>query len=232
MCQMERSTMELIEAISLRKSIRGYLSKPVPKETLSRILELAIKAPSNDNAQPWGFAILGGKALDDLRKAVEEQFLAGTAPHPDIPVPIFIEVYRSRQIELAKSIFQLMNIAREDREKRREWLRKMARFFDAPNVIIITLDDLGKQDSVYYFMFSIGMLTQNIALAAVNFGLGTCVDLAAALYPDVVKGLLGISESKKIAAILTIGYPDWEFPANKVQTTREPLANIATWHGI
>ena len=224
--------MEVIQAIRSRKSIRGYLSNPVSKETLNQILELAIWAPSNDNAQPWGFAILGGKALDDLRKAVEEKFIAGAAPHPDIPVPVFTGIYRSRQIELAKSLFQLLDIAREDREKRQQWLQKMMRFFDAPNAIIITLDDLGEQASVYYFLFSLGMLTQNIALAALNFGLGACVDLAAVLYPEVVKKLLDIPESKKIAAAITIGYPDRDFPANKLQTTREPLINIASWYGL
>ncbi len=110
--------------------------------------------------------------LDDLRKAVEERFLAGAVHHPDIPIPVFVEVYRTRQIELAKGIFRLMDIPREDKEKRQQWLRKMARLFDAPNAIVITLDDAGQQDNVYYFLFSIGMLTQNIALAAVSFGLG------------------------------------------------------------
>ncbi len=224
--------MEIVQAIRLRKSIRGYQSNPVPREILTQILEMAIRAPSNDNVQPWGFAVLGGKVLDDLRKAVEEKFMDGAAPHPDITIPVFVGVYRSRQVEVAKSIFQLMDIAREDKEKRQQWLRKMVRFLDAPYTIIITLDDLGEQASIYYFLFSLGMLSQNIALAALNFGLGTCVDLAAILYPEVVKKLLGIPESKKIVAAITIGYPDWNFPANKLQTTREPLINIATWYGV
>ncbi len=224
--------MEVIEAIKTRKSIRGYLSTPVTKDTLSQILEIATCAPSNDNAQPWGFYVLGGKALDDLRKTVEEQFLAGTAPYMDFPSPVFTGVYRDRQIELAKSIFQLMDIAREDKEKRRQWIRKMTRFFDAPNAIIITLEDLGEQKSDHYFLFSIGMLAQNISLLAQNFGLGTCVDLAAVLYPGVVKSQLGIPQSKKIAAAITIGYPDRDYPANKLKSTREPLASITSWHGI
>jgi len=224
--------MEVIQAIKSRKSIRGYLPNPVPKETLTQILELATWAPSNDNAQPWSFVILGGKALDDLKKSIEEEFITGAEHHPDIPVPVFTGIYRSRQVELAKSLFQLMDIAREDKEKRQQWLLKMMRFFDAPNAIIITLDDLGEQDSVYYFLFSIGMLAQIIALSALNFGLGTCVDIAAVRYPKVVKKLLGIPEYKKIVAAMTIGYPDWDYPANKLQTAREPSINIATWHGI
>lgn len=224
--------MELIEAIKNRKSIRGYLPKPVPKDTLTQILEVATCAPSNDNAQPWGFYVLGGKPLDDLRKAVEEQFIAGTAPNMDFPAPVFKEIYRDRQIELAKTLYELMSIAREDKDKKQNWIRKMARFFDAPNVIVITLEDLGEQKSDYYFMFSIGMLTQNIALLAQNFGLGTCVNLVALLFPSVIKKQLGMPQSKKIAAAVTIGYPDWDYPANKLRSKREPLANITSWHGM
>ncbi len=224
--------MELTEAINLRKSIRGYLPKPVPREVLARVLERGTRAPSNDNAQPWGFAVLGGKPLDDLRKIIEERFLTGAAAHPDVPVPHFIGVYRERQIELAKSLFQLMNIAREDKEKRQQWLRRMARVFDAPNAILVTLEDLGKPGSVFYFLLSIGMLTQNISLAAVELGLGTCVDIMPLLYPADIKSLLGIPESRKLAALLAIGYPDPDFPANRVQTTREPVEKLTTWHGF
>ena len=221
--------MELLEAIKSRKSIRGYKATPVPKETLARILEIAIRAPSYDNAQPWGFAILGGKALNDLKEALQEQFLARVEPHPDFPGEILAGVYRSRQVELAKSLFQLMGIAREDKEKRMQWILRMIRFFDAPNAIIISID---KEVSGPYFMLSLGALTQTIALAAVNFGLGTCIEGLMLGFPEVIRRITGIPESKRIAIGISIGYPDWDFPANKLQSAREPLANIATWHGL
>lgn len=109
---------------------------------------------------------------------------------------------------------------------------RMFRFFDAPNAIIITIDHLDPESSGYYFMFSLGMLTQNIALAAVNSGLGTCIDLAAVLYPEIIRQVVGIPESRKIAIGIAIGYPDWDFPANRVETSRESLSNITSWHGI
>jgi nitroreductase len=66
--------MELIEAIKSRRSIRGYKPTPIPKETLAKILAAATRAPSGLNSQPWEFIVLGGKALDDLKHAIEGKY--------------------------------------------------------------------------------------------------------------------------------------------------------------
>jgi nitroreductase len=222
--------LELVEAIKSRKSIRGYEPTPVPKETLGKVLEIATHAPSAMNVQPWKFTILGGKVLDELKEALQEKFLAGVEPHPDFgPYPRFTGVYKSRQVELGKSLFQLMDIAREDKGKRLEWGAKMIRFFDAPNAIIISVD---KEVSDFLSIFSLGTISQTIALAAIEFGLGTCIEQDPVFYPEVIRQIAGIPESQKIAVGIAIGYPDWDFPANKLESAREPVENIATWRGV
>ena len=222
--------MELLEAIKSRKSIRGYKPTPVPKEILTQILEIAFHAPSAMNIQPWKFAILGDKMLNELKEALQERFLAGVEPSPDFArYPRLAGVYRDRQVDLAKNLFQLMDIAREDKGRRMEWMLKMIRFFDAPNAIIISLDE---EVNSFLSIFSLGTITQTIALAAVNFGLGTCIEQAAVYYPEVIRQITGIPESQQIAITIAIGYPDWDFPANKLKSTREPLANIGTWFGV
>jgi nitroreductase len=222
--------MELIEAIKLRKSIRGYKPTPVPKETLAQILEIATRSPSALNTQPWKFTILGGKVLDELKEALQEQFLAGVEMHPDFPLsPLPSGIYRTRQVDLAKGLFQLLDIAREDKGKRTEWTARAFRFFDAPNAIIVSMD--GEIDN-FSSIFSLGIISQTIALVAVNFGLGTCIEQNSALYPEVIRKITGIPESQIISVGMAIGYPDWDFPANKLQSAREPLSNIATWHGV
>ena len=222
--------MDLLEAIRSRKSIRGYKPVPVPKETIAQILEIATRAPSPLNVQPWKFAVLGGEVLDNLKKAVEERSLAGVEPHPDFErEPALAGVYRSRQVEIGKSLFQLMDIAREDKEKRNQWMLKMIRFFDAPNAIIISIDE---EISGPLFVFGLGTVSDSIALAALHFGLGTIIEQAVVYYPELIRQFTGIPESQKIAVGIAIGYPDWDFPANRVQSTREPLANITTWHGV
>ena len=114
--------MELIEAINSRKSIRGYKPTPVPKETLAQVLETSLRAPSAMNLQPWKFTILGGKVMEELKDALQEKVLAGEKGQPDFDsYPPLSGSYRERQVDLAKGLFQLMGIAREDKKKRQEW---------------------------------------------------------------------------------------------------------------
>ena len=222
--------MELVEAIKSRKSIRGYKSTPVSKAILAQILEIATNAPSSMNTQPWKFTVLGGKALDELKEALQKRFLEGAELHPDFGLsPPPSGVYRNRQVDLAKSLFQLLDIAKEDRGKRTEWTAKAFRFFDAPNVMIISMDE---EISSYSYIFSLGAISQTIALVAVDFGLGTCIEGNSILYPEVIRQITGIPESQKIVAGIAIGYPDWDFPANRLRSTREPLDTVATWLGM
>jgi len=109
--------MEVIESIKTRKSIRGYLPTPVPKDILTQILEIATCAPSNDNAQPWGFPCRGrqssGRPSASYRGAVSSRI----EPHWDLPIPAFTGIYRDRQVELGKTLFGLMDIARKTRRR-------------------------------------------------------------------------------------------------------------------
>jgi len=222
--------MELIEGIRSRKSIRGYKPTPVPKETLSQILEIATYAPSAMNMQPWKFMALGGKTLEKLTNVLQEKFLAGEEPHPDFSlISPSAGVYWERRVAVAQELFRLMGIAREDRGQRLEWDLKMLRFFDAPNAIIISLDE---EISSSLFIFSLGLVTQTIALAALNLGLGTCIEGRPIIYPNVIRQITGIPESQRIAIGIAIGYPDGDFPANKLESSREPLENIVTWLGV
>lgn len=222
--------MELIEAVKLRKSIRGYKPTPVPKEILSQILEIATRAPSGLNTQPWKFTVLGGKVLDDLKDALQKCFLQGAEMHPDFPLSPSIQgVYRERQVALGKSLYQLLGITKEDKGKQIEWMTKAFRFFDAPNAIIIGVDEAISGSMA---MFSLGAVAQTIALVALHFGLGTCIEQNPVLYPEVVRKFTGIPESEKIAVAVAIGYPDWDFPANKLHSEREPLSKVVTWCGV
>ena len=220
--------MELIEAIQARKSIRGYKVDPIPKQILNDILQAAIRAPSAVNTQPWKFTVVAGKVLEKLKRANIERFELGETPLPDVPLESYTDIYRKRQVDLAIQLFQLLGIAREDKEKRNDWLKKGIRFFDAPAVIIISVD---KSHGSEHSMIAVGAVIQTIALAALNYGLGTCAQDQGVFYPEVVRRFTGIPESQRMVICLTIGYPDWDFPANKVESSREPVENCTTWCG-
>ncbi|MGQ9654748.1 MAG: nitroreductase family protein, partial [Thermodesulfobacteriota bacterium] len=64
--------MDVTQAVMARRSIRAFSEEPVPKEKLEEIMGAALRAPSWGNTQPWGFAIVGGAALDCIREECVE----------------------------------------------------------------------------------------------------------------------------------------------------------------
>ena len=221
--------MDIVEAIRSRKSIRGYKTDPVPGEVLREIIDIAIRAPSAMNTQPWEVTIITGEVLDKIKKDNIEMVNLGVTPHPEAPHMRFEGEYRQRQVDLAIDIFKLMDITREDKEKRAQWALRGNRFFDAPAAIILSMDK-SLDDSAMSF-FDIGAIMQTICLAALKHGLGTCVEDQGVMFPEVVRKHTGIPESKRIMMSIAIGYPDWDFPANRLDTPREPVDNVITWCG-
>lgn len=221
--------MELLEAVKSRQSIRAYKPIPVTKDILAQIIEVARWAPSGSNTQPWEFFILGGDVLERLKDALQQRFLARVEPNPDIPITSLPDVYRGRRIELVSSLYSALNIAREDREERQKWYLKMMRAFEAPNVILVTTE---ADTSDGWVMFNIGAVTQTIALVALEFGLGTCIEGALVQYPDVVREVASIPASKKLVIGIAIGYPDWDMPENKFRSSRVPVEELVFWRGL
>lgn len=58
--------MDTLTAITARRSIREFEDKPVPQETIEKLLEMATKAPSGKNRQPWRFVVLQGSKKAEL----------------------------------------------------------------------------------------------------------------------------------------------------------------------
>ncbi|MEJ2286215.1 MAG: nitroreductase [Desulfobacterales bacterium] len=223
--------VNIIEAIRTRKSIRDFTADPVPQHILKKIIEVAVRAPSAENSQPWEFTIVAGDILDTIRKTNIEKLKSRALPHPDLSTEGLPRdsVYRRRQIEIAKQLFGLMDIPREDLEKRDRWMELGFRYFNAPSAIVISMD---RSLSYPRPIFDIGSITLTICLAALHYGLGTCIANQGIAYPEVLHKFAGIPESKRIVISIAIGYPNWHFPANKVVSEREPIENITTWVGF
>jgi nitroreductase len=220
--------MDLMEAIQQRRSIRAFRNKPVPKDTIMEILNIACRSASAMNTQGWEFAVVSGKKLDKLRAAIVEKLKNGAPIVPDHLVVSWPNegVYKQRQITLAKQLFKAMDIQREDTEKRAWWLERGFRFFDAPAAIIITCDKvLGEAGP----LLDLGAVMQNICLAAMHFGLGTCIEDQGVLYPEVFREHTGIPQTKRLMIAIAIGYPDLNFPANQIRSERETAENLTTW---
>ena len=197
-------------------------------------MELALRAPSWANTQPWEFAIVGGKKLQEIRQAftekVEEQ------PNPDLPYPQqFPEPYDTRRRALVMKTFEIKRINREDRERRKWWRLQGLRFFEAPSAIYIYTDRSFylQGDSLNVWpIFDCGLVAENIMLLAVKYGLGTVPQIQTVTYPDVLRTILGIPDSKFMVLGIAIGYPKWGDPINQFCSEREPLDKVARWYGF
>lgn len=220
--------MDLIDALQKRRSIRAFTDKPVPKKIIMEILNIACRAPSAMNTQPWEFIVLTGERLNQIRATIVEKLKSGAPIVPDHLVVSWPNegVYKDRQINLAKQLFQAMDIPREDKEKRAWWSERGFRFFDAPAAIIIATDKvLGEAGP----LLDLGAVMQNICLAALHFGLGSCVEDQGVLYPEVFREHAGIPSNKRLMIAVALGYPDPDFPANKIRSEREPAENLTIW---
>jgi nitroreductase len=81
-------------------------------------------------------------------------------------------------------------------------------------------------------LLDIGAVMQSICLAALSRGLGTCIEDQGVMYPEVIREFAEIPASKRIIISIAIGYPDWSFPANRVESAREPIDSTTTWCGF
>ncbi len=219
--------MELVDAVRGRRSVRGYLDKPVDRKTLEEVLKLAQRAVSALNTQPWKFAVVTGDILDRIREENIACFRAGEAP--DYGDQKTEGIYMARRIGIAKQLFVAMDITRGDREKRDRWTERGYRFFEAPAAILIYMDgDLDETKN----RFEMGAVAQLITLAAMEYGLGTCVENQAIMYEKGIRKYLDLPEEARLAAGIAIGYPDPDFPANGVVSERAELNDVTAWYGF
>jgi len=226
--------MEITEAITTRKSIRAFKPDPVPRKLLGEILELAVRAPSWTNTQPWEFAIVTGSKLEEIRQIYLTRI--GKELNPDFQRPLqFAEPYDTRKRIAINQSHEAQGMRREDKEARIAWEHAQLTNFGAHCEINIYIErslyhhDIGTN---VYSIFDCGSVAENIMLLATKYGLGTIPQAQAVVHPDILRKILGISDSKLMIVGLAIGYPDWNNSLNKMHTDREPLDQIAKWYGF
>ena len=206
---------DLEQAINDRRSIRMFLpDKPVPRKLIDEALELAIRAPSNSNVQPWHLVLVSGPARERLVEAMLDE--ARSKPPKVPPLP---EAFEHHRRDVGAQVYGSMGITRGDTEGRRAAVLRNWEFFRAPVGGIISMH----RDLHYVDSLGVGMFVQNFLLALTARGLGTCVQVAIAGYPEILHEHLGIPPEFMILSGLAIGYPDRNFPANNLHIGRNPI---------
>jgi len=213
---------DLEQAVNERRSIRMFLpDKPVPRELVDRALELAIRAPSNSNVQPWHLRLVSGAARDRLVAALLDEASSKPPVVPELP-----ELFAHLRRELGAKVYGSMGITRDDSEGRRIAVLRNWEFFRAPLAGIVCMH----RDLHYVDSLGVGMFLQTFLLALTAHGLGTCVQVSIAGYPEIVREQLSISDEYAILCGLAIGYPDPTFPANTLRTDRNPIEHNVVFH--
>lgn len=218
-------------AIISRRSIRRFLPTPVPQATVAAILDVAARAPSGTNMQPWRGYVLAGSEMDRLCAAVLTVFDAGEPGHrhevqyyPDE----FFEPYLSRRRKVGWDLYGLLGIGRGQAAKMKAQHQRNFRFFDAPVGLVFTIDRRLATGS----WLDYGMFLGNVMVAARARGLDTCAQAAWTHYHRVIRPVLGLAEEEVVVCGMALGYADPDAPENRLLTERAPAADFMAFRGF
>jgi nitroreductase len=217
---ISKPTMSLVDAIFQRRSVRGFLPKTVPEETMRDVFEQAQQAPSNCNTQPWYTVVASGDLRDSLRDQFIGRAMAGTPSEPDFSyVSKFEGVYRGRQVDCAAALYGEMEIARDDKAGRSRAALRNFEFFDAPHVAFLCMDrSFGATIAV-----DVGIYAQTLMLAMTAQGISSCAMGSLRSHPDLVRTAFGLEENIGVVFGICFGYDDSEVKANNTRTSRVSL---------
>lgn len=215
------------EAIRGRKSTRAFLKKPVPHELIAHILDIANRAPSGSNTQPWKVWVLDGKPKDDLVRDILEIYDTtgeGKREYNYYPVN-WREPYQARRRACGWGLYSTMGITRENKQGMHTQRRQNYEFFGAPVGLMFSID----RDMELGSWLDFGMFLQSIMVAARQFKLDTCPQAAFCSFYEIIQKRLGIPESEMLVCGMALGYPDEGAKVNSFTTEREPLDVFVRW---
>jgi nitroreductase len=218
------------EAITSRRSVRAFLPDPVDESTIRAILEIAARAPSGTNMQPWKVYVTSGETKRRIAEAILDSGIRAEKAvwdeykyYPDQ----FFEPYLSRRRKVGFDLYGVLGIGRRDVERMREQHDRNFVFFDAPVGMIFTIDRrLNKGSWIDY-----GMFLENIMIAARARGLHTCPQAAFAPYHRQIRPVLGIPDEEAVVCGMALGYEDSSKPENTLRTERAPVEEWTSFMG-
>lgn len=215
-------------AITSRRSIRAFLPAPVARADIEAILDVAARAPSGTNTQPWRVHVLTGAARERLSSAilaayadpqVAREHTEEYAYYPRAWVSPFVD----RRRKVGWDLYALLGLTRDDKAGMAAQHGRNYRFFDAPVGLIFTIDRVLEQGS----WLDYGMFLQNVMVAARGRGLDTCPQAAFTQFHRIIEAELGLPANEMVVCGMALGYADPERIENTLVTQREPVAAFA-----
>ncbi|MGC8806537.1 MAG: nitroreductase [Thiomonas sp.] len=216
-------------AITSRRSIRRFLPTPVPRQTIEAILQVAARAPSGTNTQPWQVHVLSGAAKARLSARILAAYddPAQAAQHTE-DYAYYPSEWRSPYIDRRRKVgwdlYGLLGIAKGDKAAMHAQHGRNYVFFDAPVGLIFTIDRIMAQGS----WLDYGMFLQNIMIAARARGLDTCPQAAFNQFHRIIEDELGLDASaQQVVCGMALGWADPAAIENTLVTERAPVADFA-----
>lgn len=223
--------MSVTQAVESRRSIRRFLTDPVSREVLERVLEKARRAPSGGNVQPWNAHVLAGEALAKLLgtiAAAMPQGMAAWSSEYNIYPPELEGAYAQRRFQVGEAMYAALGIAREDKDLRRAQFADNFRAFGAPVLMLVHMPRyMGPPQ-----WSDVGMWLQTVMLLLREEGLDSCAQEAWALYHRQIRECVAIPEDHVFFCGMAIGRRDPEASVNAFPVARAPLAETVTFDGF
>ena len=221
-------------AITSRFSARAFLPTPVPRQVIEHILNVAARAASGTNTQPWRVYVVQGAKRDQLVAATCAAHDAIRA-NPDVAAQYrdaydyypekWVSPYIDRRRENGWSLYGLLGITKLDKDAMHQQQQRNFRFFDAPVGLFVSIDRVMGRGS----LVDCGMFLQNIMVAARAQGLHTCPQAAWNGFAKIIQPLIGSSETELLVCGMSLGYADETALVNTLRTPREAVEAFTKW---
>lgn len=218
--------MDVYEAVTSRRAVRGFTDEPVPIEVLQRVVQAAAWAPSGSNVQPWRIYVVTGEPLARLRKVAVERVAAGetwderefTMYPADMKAP-----YGERRAAFGAERYRALGVERGDWEARMRAAIANWDCFGAPAALFCYVDrDLGRPQ-----WSDLGMYLQTVMLLLRAEGLHSCPQMAWSQVRTTVADVVDPPDELMLFCGMSIGYEDPDVAY--IRTGRAPLAETVTF---
>jgi nitroreductase len=226
---IETSEQKIVDAaITSRRSIRAFLPAPVARDDIEAILQVAARAPSGTNTQPWKVYVLTGEKKEKLSAEILNAYRDPALSSQHIQEYHYyprewVSPYIDRRRKIGWDLYSLLGITRNDKAGMHAQHGRNYAFFDAPVGMIFTIDRVMELGS----WLDYGMFLQNIMIAARGRGLDTCPQAAFTQYHKIISDVLGLPDGEQVVCGMSLGYADPARIENTLVTEREPVSKFA-----
>ena len=231
MKKLSKKASTVSEAIDTRLTCRAFTNELPNRNIITSIIERAKRAPSGGNLQPWRMWVVSGQPLEEFKKDIAEKIKdnpMGEGTEYNIYPPNLKEPYESRRREVGRSMYEVLNIPKEDKAGRMKQFMRNFEFFGAPIALFFAIDREMQEGQ----WSDLGMFIQSIMLLAREEGLHTAPQEAWAIWYKSVNKFLDIPEELMLFCGMGIGFADENDPINTFRSKREDIDDFANFIGF